>query len=79
MLKDIQIKIVLIFLIIGAIIIGTLGYINYTSLSKILEIMPSDTLEYADLAKYQGNIKVTTLCSILVFSLICIIVRSICN
>lgn len=74
MLKDIQIKIVLIFLVIGAIIIGIMGYINYANLNEILKDMPSESLEYANLAKYQGDTKAITLCSILVFSLICIIV-----
>lgn len=79
MLKDIQIKIVLIFLIIGAIIIGILGYINYVNLNQVLEIIPNETFEYANLLKYQGNIKGMTLSAILVFSLICIIVRRVCN
>ena len=79
MLKDIQIKIVLIFLIIGAIIIGALGYINYASLQPVIDsaqnIADYDT---TDLIQYQANIKVITLCAIFIFSLICILVRNFC-
>ena len=38
MLKNIQIKIVLIFLLIGSIIIGTMGYLNYKGAPKINEL-----------------------------------------
>ena len=76
MLKDIQIKIVLIFLLIGAIIIGAVGYVNYANLQPIIDSVKDNN---TDLVKYQENIKVLTLCAICIFSLISILVRSICN
>lgn len=80
MLRNIQIKIVLIFLVIGIVIIGAMGYINYTSLQDMQANMEEDVFLYDEMIqKYQEQLKVITLCTIACFVLICIFVRNICN
>lgn len=78
MLKNIQIKIILIFLIVGVVIIGAMGYINYANLQKVIEIT-NDTAQIILLNDYQGNIKLVTIITMLVFIAICILARSFCN
>lgn len=80
MLRNIQIKIVLIFLIIGIVIIGAMGYINYTSLQDMQSNIEEDIFIYDDMIqKHQEQSKIITLCTIAAFILICIFVRNICN
>ena len=76
MLRNIQIKIIAIFLVIGIFIIGAMGYINYASLERV----QSNLIDYDEMLKtYQEQSKIITICTISVFSLICITVRNICN
>lgn len=80
MLRNIQIKIVLIFLIIGIVIISVMGYIDYTSLKEMQFNMEEDVLEYNEMIqKHQEQLKIITLCTIVSFVLICLFVRSICD
>ena len=80
MLRNIQIKIVLIFLIIGIITIAAMGYINYANLQSVIEIESNNLQEFRnDLQIYQRQLKIITLFTILTFSTICVLVRSICN
>lgn len=80
MLRNIQIKIVLIFLIIGIITIATMGYINYANLQSVIEVESNNLQEFRnDLQKYHRQLKIITLFTILTFSTICVLVRSICN
>lgn len=73
MLKNIQIKIVLIFLIIGVLAIGIMGYINYTNLQSSLNILEGSNI---DISSYQTNLKMSTITTIIIFTLICILARS---
>lgn len=74
MLRNIQIKIVLIFLVIGVIVIGALGYINYSEMQRL-----GDSVNIAVIKQYQSQIKLTTVVGIVLFSAICVVVRSFCN
>ncbi len=75
MLRNIQIKIILIFLIVGIIIIGAMGYINYTSLQSIITAQTENIEEYSlMIQKYQGQLKIITLITIFIFTLICVLV-----
>lgn len=75
MLRNIQIKIILIFLIVGIIIIGAMGYINYTSLQSITTSQTENIEEYSlMIQKYQGQLKIITLITIFIFTLICVLV-----
>lgn len=80
MLRNVQIKIVLIFLIIGIIAIVAMGYINYAILGKALEVVASSTQELGEMIqKYGTQVKIVTLLTILIFTAICIPVRNIFN
>lgn len=73
MLRNIQIKIVLIFLVIGVIVIGALGYINYSEMKTL-----GETVNIEIIKQYQSQIKLTTIVGIVLFSAICIVVRYFC-
>ena len=77
MLRNIQIKIVFVFLVVGVIIIGVMGYINYSNLGKAIEAYSGDVPQ--ELIRYYGNIKVITWCTMLAFMLVCTLVRSFCD
>lgn len=75
MLRNIQIKIILIFLIVGIIIIGAMGYINYTSLQSITAVDLVNVEEYSlMIQEYQGQLKIITLITIFIYTLICVLV-----
>jgi len=75
MLKSIQIKIVLIFLILGIIIIGTMGYVNYKNLQVIIAEGINNVNEYTYmLQNYQEQMRIITLITMAVFTLICVLV-----
>lgn len=79
MLRNIQIKIVLIFLVIGIVIIGVMGYINYTNLQKIIGVTDLNVNDsILVLLNYQNNLKLITIGSICIFTLACILVRCFC-
>lgn len=71
MLRNIQIRIVLVFLIVGAIVIGMLGFVNYTCLQKVMETTQNTSIE---LIKYQNSMRIVTLCMIFIFAFICMFV-----
>lgn len=80
MLKNIQIKIVLIFLIIGIVMIGAMGYVNYASLQSLSErVLTSSGDNALIIQEYQGQLKIITLLTILVFALICVLIRYFCD
>lgn len=80
MLRNIQIKIVLIFLIIGIIAIAAMGYINYANLERVIQLETDNIQELGEvIQKYQGQVKIITLFTVLTFSTICVLVRSVCN
>ena len=75
MLKSIQIKIVLIFLVLGLIIIGAMGYINYMNLQLMeREMMEVTEQSTAIVSNMQNQILVITLSTMCIFTLICILV-----
>lgn len=74
MLRNIQIKVVLIFLVIGIVVIGALGYINYAEMQKLTNGLDSEIILH-----YQSQIKFTTIVGIGLFSAICVVVRYFCN
>ena len=77
MLKNIQARIILIFLSLGVIMILAMGCINYMGLQVILGNMPNNIQDYnIILEKYQGQITAVTVIMVLLFSFICIGVRS---
>ena len=76
MLRSIQIKIVLIFLMVGIIIIGAMGYVNYCSLANGLNQVNENTLVIQSL---QEKIKYITLITVFVFTIICVFIRCIRN
>lgn len=79
MLKNIQIKIVLIFLILGIAIIGIMGYVNYQNVHILAEDIQNNVIEYEFIIeKYQSNFKIITLSTMFIFTLICVLVRSFC-
>ncbi len=79
MLRNIQIKIVLIFLCLGLIAILALSYINYSNMQDIIDEIPNNLNEYKFvMIDYQEHVKTATMYVITVFSCICILVRNIC-
>ncbi len=80
MLRNIQIKIVLIFLILGIIVISAMGYINYINLQNISTEILENFQNYSSIIqKYQLQIINLTIFTDVVFIAICVLVRSICN
>jgi len=80
MLRNIQEKIILIFLVIGILIIGTIGTINYIKIQGISE-QAGENIETYNLllADYQNQIKIVTLSGVLIFAFICVGVRGSSN
>ena len=75
MLKNIQIKIILIFLVLGIIVIATMGYINFATSQIIVENLQNSAENYSYIIQnYQNSLKLITLCTILIFSIICVLV-----
>ena len=75
MLKSIQIKIVLIFLILGIIMISAIGYINFADLEQMSNEIAINNGEYEIvIQKYQEQIKVITIFTIAMFTLISVLV-----
>ena len=75
MLKSIQIKIVLIFLILGIIMISAIGYINFADLEQMSNEIAENNGEYEIvIQKYQEQIKVITIFTIAMFTLISVLV-----
>ncbi len=75
MLKNIQIKIILIFLVLGIVIIAAMGYTNYMNLQTMVEKPISSIQEYTSMIQnYQEQLKIITLYTILIFTLICVLV-----
>ena len=75
MLRSIQIKIVLIFLVLGLIIIAAMGYINYTNLQIVAgETIGTNEQSIAILQNMQNQIMIITLTTMCIFTLICILV-----
>ncbi len=75
MLRNIQIKIVLIFLVLGIVIIGLMGYANYVSLQTMVEESVGSVEEYTYMIQnYQEQLKSITIYTIVIFTLICILV-----
>ncbi len=73
MLRSIQIKIVLIFLILGVIIITAMGYMSYTQLMILSESVNAEGYT-AMIQSYQEQLKIITIITIFGFTLICLIV-----
>jgi len=74
MLRSIQIKIVLIFLVLGIIIIGAIGYINYASIQNLLEMHIEEAELYTILIQdYQAKIINITIFISVVFTLVCML------
>ena len=75
MIRSIQIKIVLIFLVLGLIIIAAMGYINYTNLQVVAEeTMGINEQSTEVLRSMQHQIMMITLSTMCVFVIICILV-----
>ncbi len=75
MLKSIQIKIVLIFLILGIIMIGAMGYINFANLEQMSNEIARNNGEYEIIIqKYQEEIKIITIFTIAMFTFISVLV-----
>ncbi len=75
MLRSIQIKIVLIFLILGVVIISAMGYINYMNLQMMVEQPINSIQEYTSMIQnYQEQLKIITLYTVFIFTLICVLV-----
>ena len=77
MLKNLQIKIIIVFLILGIIIIGAMGYINFFNLQIISQSIQAGN--FGAIIEYQGSLKIITLIAILVFTCVCVLIRNICN
>ena len=73
MLKNIQIKIVIIFLILGLAIIGIMGYTSYTQLDKIEDETTSDEIVLL-IENSKEELKIVVYVTILSFIIICILV-----
>ena len=75
MLRSIQIKIVLIFLVLGLIIIAAMGYINYMNIQMIAEESAEATLQSTNITQnMQEQTMIITISTMLIFTLICILV-----
>ncbi len=75
MIKSIQIKIVLIFLVLGVIIIGSMGYVNYINLQSIIIGQVSNIEEYRMMIQeYQMQSEIITIITIVIFGMICLLV-----
>ena len=75
MIRSIQIKIVLIFLILGIVIIGAMGYINFINIQVIAQ-RSIDNIEECTVViqAYQEQLKEITLYTMLIYALICMLV-----
>ncbi len=79
MLRNTQIKIILTLLILGLVIIGSLGYINYRNTEILFgQTTVNEEWTISILQEYQKNAKMITLGAMLIFTLICALVRCIC-
>ena len=75
MLRNIQIKIVLIFLILGLIIIAGMGYTNYLNLQIIAQESAGNTQDAGIMIQnYQEQLKIITFSTMALFTLVCILV-----
>ena len=75
MLRSIQIKIVLIFLVLGLLIIATMGYINYMNLYVVAqEAIGVNEQSTQIMQNMQQQIMIITISTMLLFTLICILV-----
>ena len=75
MLRTIQIKIVLIFLVLGIVIIETMGYINYINIQTITEQTVTNVEEYKMMLQtYQEQVKNITIYTIFVFAMVSLLV-----
>lgn len=75
MLRNIQIKIVLIFLILGVAIIGVMGYANYMNLQSIITNSISSVDEYRTIIQaYQEQYKIMTMLTMLIFAFVGLLV-----
>ena len=80
MLRSIQVKIVLMFLALGIVMIGLMGYVNYANLQRLSDevITDSQDADYVIIQEYQEQQKLITIYTILIFTLISLLVRDIC-
>ena len=75
MLRNIQIKIVLIFLVLGLVIIAAMGYINYLNLNIVMQETTGIVEQNAGIIpNMQNQILVITLSTMCIYTLICILV-----
>ena len=75
MLRSIQIKIVLIFLVLGIIIIGAMGYVNYANIENILQMSIENVPKYEKVIQgYQVQMINLTICTAIIFTLVCLLV-----
>ena len=75
MLRNLQIKIVLIFLVLGIIIIGVMGYVNHINLQNIIEQPINNIEQYRMIIQtYQEKAQLITMITIMIFTMICILV-----
>ena len=75
MIRSIQIKIVLIFLMLGIAIIGIMGYTNYMNLQVIIGTQVNSIEESTLMIQnYQEQLKLITLYTMLIFTLISVLV-----
>lgn len=75
MLRNIQKTIILIFLVIGILTIGIVGYINYIGVQEIQESFSERNVL---LDEYENQIKIVTICAILIFASMSIVIRNFC-
>ncbi len=80
MLRSIQVKIVLMFLALGIVMIGLMGYVNYANLQRLSDEVITDNqdADYVIIQEYQEQQKLITIYTILIFTLISLLVRDIC-
>lgn len=75
MLRNIQIKIVLIFLVLGIVIIGAMGYVNYINLENMTSQSINNIEGYRVVIQtYQEQSKIITIYTLAIFSMICLLV-----
>lgn len=80
MLRTVQKKIILMFLIIGVLIIGFIGYINYIGIQRVQEDITNNPENYnIVINEYKNQTKIISVCGVLTFTLMSIIIRNICN
>lgn len=76
MIKKIQIRIIIIFLLLGITAIGVMGYLSCSNLQEMQSNIIENIEEYHSfLSNYQNQMKLLTFMTIGIFAFLCLLIR----